>query len=271
MNAPVSNSKKRNRCSNSSSDSITDETAHKAVAESHNEVDKSSKNFKMNDHDAVALRRIPLSLTDDDVASAASIGSSVVVPIGNCSHTNSVGAPDRFSTMINVVSNRLEPLNNNTTAAVKKPTAHEGVARLYFDGGSLGNPGKSGAGYQLFDSSGSLISESAVRMKGTCTNNQAEYVGLIHGVKAALHHQVDQLHVFGDSELVIRQMTRVYKVKNPTLQQLHRLCDGFCQQFRSVKFEWIERSRNSGADALSKQAMHHDHEAREEAAWFTSK
>lgn len=261
VTAPDSNSKKRNRCPTSSSNSIADETASKTVAKSHNEVDKSSKNFKMNDHDAVALRRIPLSLTDDDVVSVA----------GNCSNTKSGGASDRFSSIINVVNKRLEPLDN-TTAAVKNSAtaaAHEAIARLFFDGGSLGNPGKSGAGYQLFDSSGSLIAESAVRMKGICTNNQAEYVGLIHGVKAALHHQVTQLHVFGDSELVIRQMTRVYKVKNPTLQQLHRLCDGFCQQFRSVKFEWIDRSRNSGADALSKQAMHHDHEAREEASWFT--
>lgn len=259
MTAPVSNSKKRNRYPTSSSDSNSDDTASNAVAKSHNEVDKSIKNFKVNNHDAIALRRIPLSITDDDVALAAGIGSSVVAA-GNCSYTNSGGAPDRFS---------------STSAAVKKSAAsssaaHEAVARLYFDGGSLGNPGKSGAGYQLFDSSGSLIADSAVRMKGICTNNQAEYVGLIHGVKAALRHQVTQLHVFGDSELVIRQMTRVYKVKNPTLQQLYRLCDGFCQQFQSVKFEWIDRSRNIGADALSKQAMHHDHEALEEASWFNS-
>jgi ribonuclease HI len=260
MTAPVSNSKKRNRYPTLSSDSITDDTASNALAKSHNEVDKSMKNFKVNDHGAVALRRIPLSLTDDDVALAA----------GNCSYSNSGGAPGRSSS-ISVVNKRLEPLGN-TTAAVEKSTAaaHEAVARLYFDGGSLGNPGKSGAGYQLFDSSGSLITQSAVRMKGICTNNQAEYVGLIHGVKAALHHQVTQLHIFGDSELVIRQMTRVYKVKNPTLKQLHLLCDGLCQQFPSVKFEWIDRSRNIGADALSKQAMHHDHEALEEASWFNS-
>jgi len=268
--APVSNSKKRNRYPALSSDSITDDAASKAVAKSHNEVDTSITNFKVNDHDSVALRRIPLSLTDDDVKLSAGIGSSVV-HAGNCLYTNSDGTSDRFSSIISVVNKRLEPLGN-TTAAVKKSTAaaHEAVARLYFDGGSLGNPGKSGAGYQLFDSSGNLIADSAVRMKGICTNNQAEYVGLIHGIKAALRHQVTQLHVFGDSELVIRQMTRVYKVKNPTLKQLYRLCDDLCQQFQSLKFEWIDRSRNIGADALSKQAMHHDHEALEEASWFNS-
>ena len=269
--APVSNSKKRNRYPALSSDSIADDAASKAVAKSHNEVDTSITNFKVNDHDAVALRRIPLSLTDDDVnLAAAGVGSSVVAA-GNYPYTNSDGASDRFSSIISVVNKRLEPLGN-TTAAVKKSTAaaHEAVVRLYFDGGSLGNPGKSGAGYQLFDSSGSLIADSAVRMKGICTNNQAEYVGLIHGIKAALRHQVTQLHVFGDSELVIRQMTRVYKVKNPTLKQLHRLCDDLCQQFQSIKFEWIDRSRNIGADTLSKQAMRHDHEALEEASWFNS-
>lgn len=141
-------------------------------------------------------------------------------------------------------------------------------ATLYFDGGSLGNPGKGGAGYQLFALNGRTMRESAVRMNGICTNNQAEYVGLIHGMTAALHCGVQQLTVYGDSEVVIKQVLGQYQVKNPVLIGLHQRASALKQRFNSIQLQWIPREKNSGADALSKKAMHRSEEAQEAADWF---
>ena len=139
-----------------------------------------------------------------------------------------------------------------------------------FDGGALGNPGKAGAGYQIFASNGRTIKENAVKLTGVCTNNQAEYVGLIHGMTAALHCGVQDLLVYGDSEVVIKQMTGQYQVKNPTLQGMHQRAQSLRSRFRRIQLQWIPREKNGGADALSKQAMHHSEQVTEAADWFTS-
>jgi ribonuclease HI len=153
-------------------------------------------------------------------------------------------------------------------AGERSATSFGGGATLFFDGGSLGNPGKGGAGYQLFADNGRTIKESAVRMNGTSTNNQAEYVGLIHGLTAALHSGVQELTVYGDSEVVIKQMLGQYQVKNPVLIDLHQRAVVLRQQFRRVTLQWIPREKNGGADALSKKAMHQAEAAGEAADWF---
>lgn len=158
------------------------------------------------------------------------------------------------------------------TTHMQPPVNAQGLttATMYFDGGALGNPGKAGAGYQIFAQNGRTIKESAVRMAGVCTNNQAEYVGLIHGMTAALHCGVQDLVTYGDSEVVIKQMTGLYQVKNPTLQGMHQRAQALRSRFRRVQFQWIPRDKNSGADALSKLAMYHSEQVNEAADWFTS-
>lgn len=153
------------------------------------------------------------------------------------------------------------------TGVVHSPAAG-GSATLFFDGGSLGNPGKGGAGYQLFADNGRTIKESSVRLTGLCTNNQAEYVGLVHGLTAALHSGVQDLSVYGNSEVVIKQMTGQYQVKNPVLMDLFQRADVLRQQFRRVALQWIPKDKNSGADRLTKRALHQPEAASEAADWF---
>eukprot|EP01032_Pedospumella_encystans_P017986 gene17986-20490_t len=151
-------------------------------------------------------------------------------------------------------------------------------ATMYFDGGALGNPGKAGAGYLLYPecaqpphiASVEPFTKAAVRMKGICTNNQAEYVGLIHGLQAAIAHKVTHLTVYGDSELVIKQMKGLYKVKNPILQVLNMKAQSLAHQLTSVSYNWVERSKNKPADALSNVAMYQPDLA-EECADFAGK
>lgn len=166
------------------------------------------------------------------------------------------------------------------TAQPQRPLKHQSTFILYFDGGSLGNPGTGGSGYAICESNlisvpsethpPLLVTQSAVRIDGKCTNNQAEYVGLIHGLRAARQAGIDRLLVHGDSELVIKQMVGEYRVKNPKLQVLHSLAAEASRQFQNIEFKWIPREENTVADGLSKEAMYHPNTAGEFAAWIAS-
>ena len=181
--------------------------------------------------------------------------------------------------MSNVVqSKHVNSMSSSSTHAVPKS------AFLYFDGGSLGNPGVGGAGYLLCANTSSsctpphlqgfpathTLTRAAVRMNGICTNNQAEYVGLIHGLQRAAQLGMKELIVYGDSELVIKQMKGVYKVKNPVMINMHRRASTVSQSFHSIQYNWIERGKNTAADFMSKQAMYHKMSADEAADWFTA-
>src|SRR5512137_1371002 len=91
---------------------------------------------------------------------------------------------------------------------------------LACDGGSRGNPGPGALGYALFDPSGHEV-EARGEYLGPVTNNVAEYRSLIAGLEAAARHAADPLRVHMDSELVVRQMTGQYRVKNEGLKPLH--------------------------------------------------
>ena len=98
-----------------------------------------------------------------------------------------------------------------------------------------------------------------------CTNNQAEYTGLIHGLQAALARGVRTLEVYGDSQLVIKQMTGEYKVKNPVLKGMHRMAQLLASRFATIAYHWVDRNKNKPADALSSRAMHQPWTAEETA------
>src|SRR5215467_295162 len=87
------------------------------------------------------------------------------------------------------------------------PPAHYLVA--HSDGGARGNPGPSGYGVVIKDEAGRQVAALS------------EYLGLIAALEYALEHGPKALKVISDSELLVRQMTGVYKVKNATLRDLH--------------------------------------------------
>jgi len=82
------------------------------------------------------------------------------------------------------------------------------------DGACRGNPGLAGAGVIIKDENGAKI-ETIGTFLGVTTNNQAEYRALIEGLEAVARHQPSAVTVRMDSELLVRQMTGVYKVRNP--------------------------------------------------------
>jgi ribonuclease HI len=93
------------------------------------------------------------------------------------------------------------------------------------------------------------------RAFGLGTNNQAEYHGLILGLRHALAMGADGVTVHGDSQLVLRQLEGRYAVKSPGLKALHAEAGQLLSKFSAVKLEWVPREENAEADQASRDAL----------------
>lgn len=121
------------------------------------------------------------------------------------------------------------------------------------DGGARGNPGPAAIGVVISDPQGSVLEEIAERI-GVATNNVAEYRAVLRGVAAALALGAEELELIGDSELVARQLTGAYRVKNADLKPLHA---EVLRALRGVRWtiRTVPRAQNSRADALVNAAL----------------
>jgi ribonuclease HI len=124
---------------------------------------------------------------------------------------------------------------------------------LNFDGCSKGNPGPAGIG-AVISKSGSE-EWCGCQFIGKKTNNQSEYSALILGLKEALNRDIKQLQVYGDSLLVINQVTGQFKVKNVQLQELYKEAIKLIAKFDYIVFNHVYREFNKRADQLSNLAL----------------
>jgi ribonuclease HI len=131
---------------------------------------------------------------------------------------------------------------------------------IHADGGSRGNPGPSGAGAMIRDELGSSVA-SVSKYLGTKTNNFAEYeavilaFGELSKLVPAGKRAKTEVVVKMDSELVVKQVNKVYKVKHPVMkEQFARLAQA-ASAFGKVSFVHVFREENSDADALANEAM----------------
>jgi ribonuclease HI len=122
------------------------------------------------------------------------------------------------------------------------------------DGGARGNPGPAGYGVVIHDSGGNKIATLSQYL-GEQTNNFAEYQALIAALEYAVDHGPKALRVFSDSELMVRQIKGVYKVKEPTLRDLHARAKELIAQLDWFDIEHVLRGRNAEADRLANDAM----------------
>ncbi len=90
---------------------------------------------------------------------------------------------------------------------------------------------------------------------GENTNNFAEYSAALRGLDLAFQHKVQELYLFSDSELVIRQLQGRYKVKSPNLRPLFQKCRRLMEQIPRCRLQSIRREQNSGADAAANEAL----------------
>lgn len=125
---------------------------------------------------------------------------------------------------------------------------------IYSDGGARGNPGPAGIGAVLYNSKSVKVAEISVFL-GIATNNQAEYKALIAGIKKAKELGATDIDCFLDSELVVKQLKREYKVKNKDLAPLFLEVYNLSCGFNGVTYTHVPRELNSVADKLANEAM----------------
>jgi len=122
------------------------------------------------------------------------------------------------------------------------------------DGGARGNPGPAGYGVVIHDSTGKKVAALSQYL-GRQTNNVAEYQALIAALEYAVEHGPKALKVISDSELMVRQIKGIYKVKDPTLRDLHARASQLIRQLDCFEIEHVLRGKNREADELANAAM----------------
>ena len=127
-------------------------------------------------------------------------------------------------------------------------------AKLSTDGGARGNPGPAAFGYVLETDDGTVLDARGEAI-GVATNNVAEYRALIAGLEAALARGVTKLEVVSDSELVVKQMSGEYKVKNAALRDLMQRASQLARQLDEVAYTAVRREHNELADRLVNEAL----------------
>jgi ribonuclease HI len=125
---------------------------------------------------------------------------------------------------------------------------------IFTDGGARGNPGPAGIGVAIYDENKKLIAELSAFL-GVATNNQAEYQALIAALKKATELGASELACYLDSELVVKQLKREYKVKNKDLAPLFLTIHNLSLNFKKISYTHIPRERNQEADRLANEAM----------------
>lgn len=125
---------------------------------------------------------------------------------------------------------------------------------IFTDGASRGNPGPAAIGVVIQDEKGKVLDTISLCL-GKATNNQAEYRAIIAGLEKALEMNATNVELRSDSELVIRQLSGEYKVKNASLAPLFKKTADLRSRFASFKADYIPRAKNSRADKLANQAL----------------
>jgi len=124
----------------------------------------------------------------------------------------------------------------------------------HVDGGARGNPGPAGYGVSIQDASGHPVAELSEYL-GHHTNNYAEYQGLIAAVRYAAENQIKALTVISDSELMVRQMKGIYKVRHPELRKLYDEAQQLVRRLEHFEIRHALREHNQIADRLANKAM----------------
>ena len=137
--------------------------------------------------------------------------------------------------------------SETTHAAIEWITAN-------VDGGARGNPGPAGYGVYVRDGKGVQIAQLSEYL-GHKTNNFAEYSALLAALEYAVAHGYRALKVISDSELMVRQMTGVYRVSSPDLKPLYEKARTLVRKLDKFAIQHVLRAQNRHADALANEAM----------------
>ena len=125
---------------------------------------------------------------------------------------------------------------------------------IYTDGACRGNPGPSGVGGVILDSSGVVVAEIKEYL-GIATNNVAEYQALRLTLEHAILLEIKNVSVFMDSKLVVEQMLGNWQIKNNVLREIHEQIRDLIANFDTISFTHVYRNFNKHADRLANEAI----------------
>lgn len=125
---------------------------------------------------------------------------------------------------------------------------------IHTDGGCRGNPGPAAAAYVIRTEDGVSIREAGIFI-GRATNNIAEYQAVVAALRAAEKIGADEVDVFSDSELLVRQMNGQYRVRNGRLRPLYEQACNMAGRFSRCTITHVRREANEAADRLANQAL----------------
>ena len=125
---------------------------------------------------------------------------------------------------------------------------------VHVDGGARGNPGPAAVGVVIAEPGGDVL-HAVGETIGTATNNVAEYRALLRGIELAREHGASELEIYGDSELVVKQVRGEYKVKDAGLKPLHAEARAALAEVGEWTFDHVRRDDNAHADELVNQAL----------------
>jgi ribonuclease HI len=128
------------------------------------------------------------------------------------------------------------------------------LAIINTDGGARGNPGPAGIGVVIKNQAGQRLYARGAYI-GETTNNVAEYTALVKALQEAKRLGATAVKVHMDSELIVKQMQGVYKIKQPALQELANTVLKLLKEFTQSSFVHVRRELNAEADALVNQAL----------------
>jgi len=125
---------------------------------------------------------------------------------------------------------------------------------IYTDGGARGNPGPAAVGVVIYNEQNELVNKFSKFINQT-TNNQAEYQAIIYALEIAKRLKAEIIDFYLDSELVVQQLNRKFKIKDKGLASLFIKIWNYSQSFKQVAFHHIPREKNKEADRLVNQIL----------------
>jgi ribonuclease HI len=129
-----------------------------------------------------------------------------------------------------------------------------GLVFLHTDGACRGNPGPSSAGWVFSEPGGGIFRRGGAFL-GKATNNEAEYVAVILALEDALKIGVSEVKLHADSELLVKQVNGIYRVKNPRIKELYTQLMALARKFKSFEAKHVRREFNQEADAEANRAL----------------